>query len=326
MSLRMPPVAALRALEAAARHLSYTRAAEELHITQSAVSHQIRHLEELWGVKLFARRGRRLFLTENGQALVPVIHDFFERMKATLRALRPDQDTGPLRVSLLQSFAFKWLVPRLGGFNAEHPGIDVWIATGEDLADLSSGEADLAIRLGHGDYPGLDVTPLLTEYVFPVCSPGFIERFGSPFEPGDLLNYPLLFRHSTDICPRWRDWFRDAEVEIKSLPQGTRFPDTSMAIQAAIDGQGVALARSAHVGDDLAAGRLVKLFDVFSQSSVAYFIVCLKSSELSFRVNAFRQWLLQQAAAAQLEYDRVAGLSRKAEVAAGEATHTAVPG
>lgn len=307
MTVRMPPIAALRALEAAARHLSYTKAAEELHITQSAVSHQIRHLEQSWGVKLFSRRGRRLRLTENGQAVVPVVRDFFERMTSTLKALRPEHDTGALRVSLLQSFAFKWLVPRLGDFNAEHPGIDVWISTSEDLVDLESGEADLAIRLGYGQYPGLRVTPLLKEYVFPVCSPSFIERFGSPSEPGDLLSFPLLYRHSKDICPRWRDWFGDAGVEVKSLPKGSRFPDTSMAIQAAIDGQGIALARSAHVGQDLAVGRLVKLFDVYSCSNVAYYIVCTEQSEQRPRVTAFREWLLRQAAMAQIEYDEIAG-------------------
>ncbi|MDH3690315.1 MAG: transcriptional regulator GcvA [Gammaproteobacteria bacterium] len=316
MSVRLPPIAALRALEAAARHLSYTRAADELHITQSAVSHQIRHLEQLWGVKLFARRGRRLLLTENGQALVPVVRNFFEQLTTTLKAFQSDEDSGALRVSLLQSFAVKWLVPRLGSFNTDHPGIDVWISTSEELVDLEAGEADLAIRLGHGNYPGLQVTPMLTEYVFPVCSPNFLERFGEPAEPADLLGYPLLYRHSQDICPRWRDWFRDAGVEVKSLPKGSRFPETSMAIQAAMDGQGIALARSAHVGHDLAAQRLVKLFNVYSRSSVAYYIVCPQRTEHRARIDAFRQWLLEQAAVAQVEYDRVAGHIEKA-VASG---------
>ena len=167
-NIRFPPIAALRALEAAARHMSYTKAAVELHITQSAVSHQIRHAEELWGLKLFERRGRRILLTQNGQALIPVVRDFINGLTTTLEELKGEDSRDSLRVSLLQSFAFKWLVPRLGNFNQERPGIDVWISTTEELVDFSLDNADMGIRLGHGNWPELHVTPLLKEYVFPV--------------------------------------------------------------------------------------------------------------------------------------------------------------
>ena len=169
--LRLPPTAALRALEAAARHLSYTRAAEELHITQSAVSHQIRHVEGLWGLKMFARRGRRLALTPEGQALVPIVREFMDRLAEALKELGSQEERGALRVSLLQSFAYKWLVPRLGEFARIHPEIDVWISTSDRYADFRSADVDVAIRLGTGDWPDLHVTPLLHEYAFPVCSP-----------------------------------------------------------------------------------------------------------------------------------------------------------
>ncbi|MGI9303947.1 MAG: transcriptional regulator GcvA [Gammaproteobacteria bacterium] len=307
MSVRLPPIAALRALEASARRLSYTRAAEELHVTQSAISHQIRHIEELWGLKLFGRRGRQLVLTPEGQAIVPIVRDFMDRMTGVLKQLRADDDRGSVRVSLVQSFAFKWLVPRLGHFNEQHPDVDVWISTSEDLVDFGSDELDLAIRLCRGECPDLHSTLLLREYVFPVCSPRFLERVTPPEGPADLLRLPLLYRHSDDICPRWRDWFHDAGVEVRRLPKGSHFSDTSMAVQAAIDDQGIALARSAHVEDDLAAGRLRKLFDVYSPSNVAYYIVCPPGSENLTRIKAFREWLLAEAAVSQAEYDRIAG-------------------
>jgi len=310
VSVRLPPTASLRALEAAARHLSYTRAAEELFITQSAVSHQIKHAEEIWNVKLFDRRGRRLVLTSAGQSLAPVVREFLHNLEKTFTDLRRQADGSSLKISLLPSFAFKWLVPRLGRLKARHPNLDVWISTSEDIIDLGNSDVDVAIRLGLGNWPDLHTRLLLREYVFPVCSPRFLERIQTPETPADLLRLPLLYRHSTDICPRWRDWFRDAGTEIRSLPKGTRFPDTSLAVQAAIDDQGIALARSAHVADDLADGRLVKLFNVVSHSNVAYYLTCLKDREKEPAIAAFSQWLVEEAEAAQDSFDRVGkGLS-----------------
>lgn len=305
--IRLPPTAALRSLEAVARLASYTRAAEELHVTQSAVSHQIRHIEELWGIKLFRRRGRRLAETPEAQAVVPIVREFLERLEAALHLIASEEERGSLRVSLLQSFAFKWLVPRLERLQREHPEINVWISTSENLVDFRNDDVDVAIRLGRGDWRGIYTQLLLREYVFPVCSAHFLERVKPPQTPADLLHYPLLYRHSADICPRWRDWFHDAGVSVKRLPKGSRFPETSMAVQAAIDGLGIALARSAHVEDDLAAGRLLKLFDVYSPSSVAYYFTCPKGAETQPRIVAFRTWLLREAALSQAAFDRTAG-------------------
>ena len=309
--LRLPPISALRALEAAARHLSYTRAAEELNVTQSAVSHQIRHMEDLWDFRLFERRGRRLVLTEAGHALVPVVREFMQRLTSTLEELAgaTEDQTGSLRISLLQSFAFKWLVPRLGEFNRDHPEVNVWISTSEDLTDLNRDDVDLAIRLGYGHWPGLYVKFLFREYVIPVASPGYLDKHGRPEKPRDLLQYPLIQRTSLDICPRWRDWFRDAKVRVRSLPRGTHLPDTSMGVLAAIDGQGIALARSAHVMADLEAGRLVKLFNVFSPSPVAYYVVARRGTETQPRAGAFIQWLAKEARAAQRQFDENAGVN-----------------
>lgn len=305
MAIRVPPMAALRALDAAARHLSYTKAAQELHVTQSAISHQIHHAEELWDLKLFERHGRRLRLTPAGQALAPIVRDFLDRLTTTLQELSNDEQRNSLRVTLLQSFAFKWLVPRLGRFNRRYPEVDIWISTSEELVDFGRDQADVGIRLGFGEWPGVHSTLLLREYVFPVCSPRFLQRVKPPATPADLLDYPLIRRYSRDITPRWRDWFRDAGVAVKSLPRGTRFSETSMAIQAALDDQGIALGRSAHVADDLAAGRLVKLFNVYSESRVAYYVVCSQGREGEPAIRAFREWLLEEARIAQAEFDAV---------------------
>ena len=285
-------MSALRALEAAARHLSYTRAAEELFVTQSAISHQIKHIEELWGIKLFERKGRHLVLTETGHALVPIVRDFVRRITSTLEELA-QKDEGPsaLRVTLLQSFAFKWLVPRLGNFNQEYPDIDVWISTSDEIVDFDLENADVGIRLGYGNWSNLYEELLLQEYVFPVCSPHFLEEYGVPGRPEDLLKLPLLRRNAIDILQRWRDWFKDAGVVVAKMPKGTQFPQTSLAIQAAIDDQGVALARSAHVLDDIKPGRLVRLFpEVKSKSNVYYFLVCVPGRENEPQIAAYRTW------------------------------------
>ncbi len=307
MATRFPPISSLRALESAARHLSFTRAAEELFVTQSAISHQIKHAEALWGLKLFEKRGRRLILTEAGHALVPVIRDFLRRITLTLEDLgEKNEAPTALRVTLLQSFAFKWLVHRLGHFNQDYPEIDVWISTSDDLVDFDAENADVGIRLGYGNWLGLHEELLLTEYVFPVCSPQFLKTHPLPEKPAGLLRLPLLRRSAVDICPRWRDWFRDAGVGVRRMPKGTQFPQTSLAVQAAIDHQGVALARSAHVLDDLNAGRLVRLFpEVMCRSNVSYFFVCAPGRQSEPQIAAFREWLLREAEESQAEFDRM---------------------
>ena len=305
MSIRFPPMAALRALEAAARHLSYTHAAEELFVTQSAISHQIKHIESLWGIKLFERRGRRIVLTEAGHVLAPVVRDFIRRITATIEEItEKDNSSSALRVTLLQSFAFKWLVPRLGHFKREYPDIDVWISTSDELVLFDSEKADVGIRLGYGNWGNLYEELLLQEYVFPVCSPHFLEEYGMPQKPEDLLNLPLLRRNAVDILQRWRDWFKDADVLVRKMPKGTQFPQTSLAIQAAIDDQGVALARSAHVLDDVKAGRLVRLFpEIKSKSNVAYFFICIPGRENEPQIAAFRNWIKQEAVQSEKEFE-----------------------
>ena len=302
--MHFPPISALRAFEASARHLSFTRAARELNVTQSAVSHQIRHLEDLWGLRLFVRQARRLTLSEGGRVLVPVVRDFFDGLAGALERLHADEMRGPLRVSALHSFSIRWLVPRLPAFSERHPDIDVWISTSDELTDFSSGDVDVAIRLGPGKYPGLHATLLLQENVYPVCSSEFFERWGPPATAADLLRYPLLIRHHQHMTTTWTQWFDAAGVAGVSLSRGVRFPDTNMALQAALAGQGVVLARSGHVGDDLVAGRLVRLLDVVCPANQSYFLVCPEANRDLGKIAAFRDWLLEETTRARAVYDQ----------------------
>ena len=296
---RLPPIAALRALEAAARHVSFTRAAHELNVTQSAISHQVKTLEDLWGLKLFKRTVRGVALTPPGEELAKITREFFERMTQTLDGLRISSSHEPLRVDTLQSFAVKWLVPRLGRFHELHPAIDVWISTHDRLVDFGTDDVDLAIRLGGGSYPGLHATLLMREEVYPVCTPGFFAHDGLPEHPSDLLDYPLLLRLGEPNHPNWEQWFEAAGLPGVRPREGPRFPDSNMAIEASKDGLGVALARTAHVADELATGELVRLFDVACPSSVAYYLVCPEGREDEPRIAEFHTWIIGEAMSMQ---------------------------
>ena len=302
----LPPLAALRAFEAAARHGSFTRAAAELNVTQSAISHQIRHLERLWGHELFARDARPLALTRSGATLVPVANDFFARLSATLESLRVDEARGALKISTLESFALTWLVPRLSDFRERHPEIDVWISTKDELADFAVEDVDLGIRLGRGIFPGLHSSHLLREYVFPVCSVQLIKRLGMPTGPADLVRFPLLLVHDEMSSSHWHAWLAAADVPDLPHDQGPRFPNSNMALQAAIAGQGVALVRSAHVDGGLGTAGLVRMFDVHCPAASAYYLVCPEGTQARPRIAAFRDWIQTEASRSQRQYDREA--------------------
>ena len=304
---RPPPIATLRALEAAARHLNFTKAADELCVTQSAVSHQIRHLEDLWDLKLFDRPPRGLVLTRNGQALAPVVRNFFDHLSETLETLKTEIKRDPLRIDTLQSFAVKWLVPRINEFHNEFPDIDLWISTHDELVNFATENVDMAIRLGKGNYPGLHSTLLLKEYVFPVCSPDFIDKVGMPSTHDDLYELPLLLRLGDPAHPNWEDWFAQVGQKDVVVVEGPRFPDSNMALQAAKEGQGIALARSAHVSEDLKAGKLVKLFNYDYPSNVSYYLVCPNGKENTPKIASVRDWLIAEASLAQVEYDKISG-------------------
>ncbi|MGE0718865.1 MAG: transcriptional regulator GcvA [Alphaproteobacteria bacterium] len=289
----LPPLNALRAFEAAARHLSFTRAADELAVTQAAISHQIKSLEDWLGVLLFRRLPRRLELTEGGRDLLASIREAFDRIEAAVGRARRNDQTGPLTVSVVPSFAAKWLVPRLGRFQAEHPDIDVRLAADIRPSRFDDG-VDLAIRAGRGHWPGLQVERLLSEELFPVCSPRLLAGAVALCRPEDLARHTLLH---DDFEHDWRMWLLAAGVSGVDWRRGPRFSDSSMVIQAAVEGQGVALARSALAAEDLKAGRLVRPFTIDMASDLAYYVVAPPGHADRPKVRAFRDWLKREAAA-----------------------------
>jgi LysR family glycine cleavage system transcriptional activator len=290
----LPPTATLRAFEVATRHGTFTSASEELHVTQSAVSHQLKHLEALWGLQLF-QRGKSLSLTPAGAALAPIVRTFFMNLEATLADLREENGRFRLKVSTTYSFALKWLLPRLPHLSELHPEILVTLDSTDQAINFASGEADVAIRLGGGHYPALHSEFMFREQIFPVASPDLLKRFGMPREPAELLRYPLLTRDGSDLVPKWEVWFRHVGRGVTALKESVRFADTNMTVEAALLGQGIALVRSGHVEKEVRDGSLVRLFDVPFPSPVAYYFVCPKGLESQPHVASFRDWLVEQA-------------------------------
>lgn len=297
----LPPTAMLRAFEVATRHPTFTAAAEELFITQSAVSHQLKNLEEIWGVQLF-QRGKTLTLTPAGAALAPIVREFFSNLETTLADLREQKGRVRLRVNTTYSFALKWLLPRLPGLTRLHPEILVTLESTDDAITFSRQDSDVAIRFGHGNYPALHSEFMFREQLFPVASPALLQRFGTPQEPAELLRYPLLMRDGADLVPKWEIWFKQVGLTLDALQESVRFADTNMTLEAALLGQGVALARSGHVEKELRDGSLVRLFSVAFSSPAAYYFVCPQGIESQPHIVDFRRWLLAESRQAQQNY------------------------
>ncbi len=296
MARRLPPLNALRAFEAAARHLSFTRAAGELNVTQAAISHQVKALEAGLGVTLFRRLNRRLLLTDAGQAYLPDVRDSFDRLAEATERLTARDRAGVLTVSVLPSFAARWLVPRLSAFREAYPDIDVLITPSNDIIDFARDDVDVAIRYGEGNWPGLRADRMMTEDIFPVCSPKLLEGPRPLKSPDDLRHHTLLH---DDMRITWRTWFLAAGVEAIDSTRGPAFTDSGMVIQAAVEGHGVALGRSALATTDLAAGRLVKPFDISLPANFAYYVVSPEAAAGRPKIAAFRDWALDTARAEQ---------------------------
>ena len=285
----------------ATRHTTFTAAAAELCITQSAVSHQLKNLEDIWGLPLF-QRGKTLSLTPAGAALAPLVREFFSKLETTLADLREQKGRVRLRVNTTYSFALKWLLPRLPDLARLHPEILVTLESTDQAINFASTDADVAIRFGHGNYPALHTEFMFREQLFPVASPALLQRFGTPDEPAELLRYPLLTRDGADLVPKWGAWFKQVGVNTDVLHENVRFADTNMTIEAALLGQGIALARSGHVEKEIADGSLVRLFDVPFPSPAAYYFVCPQGIETQPHIVTFRSWLLAESQQAQLNY------------------------
>ena len=302
MSRRIAPLNALRAFEAAARHLSFTRAAAELNVTPAAISHQIKALEEYFGVPLFRRLTRALQLTDEGQAALPRLRDGFDLLADACTILEADRDSGLLTVSAAPSIAAKWLVTRLDRFRALEPDIDIRLDATDRLADFARDGVDIAIRYGGGNYPELSVRQLFATRVHPVCSPGFLKQCPTLRSPQGLAGRTLLHIDWTtqdETWPSWKMWLLAAGVSGVDPARGPRFSDVAMAIQAAAEGHGIALVSDVLAADDLAAGRLVRPFDLSVYVDFAYYVVCPPEKSDVPKVGLFCDWLCAEADATE---------------------------
>jgi LysR family glycine cleavage system transcriptional activator len=304
---RLLPLNALRAFEAAARHLSFTRAADELAVTPGAVSQHIRQLEEHAGSALFKREGRSLELTDTGRAALPLLREGFERLLDASALLREPPRRRQLTVSVAPSFAAKWLMPRLDRFHTEHPDIEVWISADMEVADLSEGAVDVAVRYGPGGYEGLISERLLAETVLPVCAPALLKGEHPIKAPDDLIHHVLLHDLSIDkdpSCPDWAMWLKARGVTGVDPRRGPRFNQSALVIEAAVMGRGVALAKRTLAQADIEAGRLVAPFaDGSTAIDFAYHVVLPRSRPLSASGAAFVDWLKREAVAHENNMD-----------------------
>ena len=292
MTARLPSLNGLRAFEAAARHLSFTLAAVELNVTQTAISHQIRRLEEELGIRLFIRQNRALALTPEARDYLPGVRAAFNDLRlATDRLLRKDDDK-VLTISTLASLAAKWLLPRLTDFQEAHPGIDVRITTSTSLVDFQRDDVDAAIRYGRGQWPGLRADWLMADELFPVCSPSLL-RGDKPLQrPEDLKGFPLLHTSNAN-SDDWRLWLTAAGLPVDIAKQpGITFDMIFMTIQAAIDGIGVAMGRTSYVQDDITKGRLVVPFKIALPADAGFYLVSPESRREAPKLAAFRQWMI----------------------------------
>jgi len=292
MRPRLPPLNALKAFEAAARHESFTRAAEELCVTQGAVSHQVKALEADLAIKLFNRERQRLIITEAGRDYLAVVRDALDRIAVGTERLLHRQNAGVLTVSTSPDFAAKWLVHRLGHFAEAHAGIDLRVSATMHHVDFAREDVDMAVRHGDGNWPGLDAVQLSAEQLFAICSPKLMSGRRLA-RPADILKFPLIH---LDSRADWTKWLRVAGISDDNVRHGPVLNRASMVIDAAINGQGIALARTTLAAWDLINGRLVRPFAEALRLSKTYWIVCPKATSNVPKIVTFRDWLLAEAA------------------------------
>jgi LysR family transcriptional regulator, glycine cleavage system transcriptional activator len=296
---RLPSLDTLRVFSIAARHMSFTKAADELHLTQSAISHRVRALEEELGLPLFDRLPRRLGLTRAGQVLAQRVDQAVADIAHTIANLDLGDDARRLTVTLLPSVASRWLVPRLPRFHALHPDIELQLVADPRLLDLRAARIDLAIRFGRGTYPGYAVTELMPDRVFPVCSPRLLAQRGPVDTVEALLDLPLLHDSATEddgSGSDWRSWLNHVGRRDTRCDEGQRFSDAGLLIDAAVLGLGVALTRASLVSDHVANKTLISPLNLAAPTAFAYYLLGLPEASALQKIVRFRDWLQAEAA------------------------------
>ena len=295
---RLPPLNSLRAFEATARHLSFSKAADELFVTPAAVSQQVRRLEDWLNVPLFRRLTREIRLTDAGQGAMPLVSEGFDRLADAVLRLTEDDETGILTVTAAPTFAAKWLVPRLASFNERYPDLSVRLDASLGLSDFERDGIHVGIRLGPGGYDGMHEEKLFEETVVPACSPTLMDGDHPIREPADLKHHRLLHADWGTLrdAPTWARWFKHVGIKDIDATRGPVFTIENLAIQAAIGGQGVMLVSNIAVEEDLAAGTLVKPFDIVIPSHSSFWVVTPERTAERPKVVAFRDWIRDEAA------------------------------
>ena len=297
MPRRMYPLNALRAFEASARHLSFVKASEELSVTPAAVSHQVKRLEEYLGLPLFRRLRRGLLLTETGQSLLPELREVFLGLDKAMERVIDSGSRGSITLSVAPTFAVMWLIPRVQKFYTLHPEIDVRISTSLGLVDFQRDDFDAAIRLGSGQWFGLEAIKLFDESVTPMCSPRLLEGPDALKCPDDLRKHVLLHNHSMDYdpdAPTWESWLATAGASEVDASRGTHFSLPDHGLQASIDGAGVVLGWRSLAAKDVAAGRVVEPFDLTLSLGSSFYLVYPEAHSLRPNITALRDWLMQE--------------------------------
>lgn len=290
---KLPNLAALRAFEAAARHESFSRAAQEIHVTPGAISHQIRALEQELGLALFTRNGKRIAITEHGLRFAAAIRKSLSEIAAAASALQEQNRQQRLVVSAPPSFASRWLAPRLWKFLDRHPGIEVVLQSSSHLHELARDGIDVGLRFGLGVYPGLKSQKILDEFYYPVASPHY--RQGRlPSSPQQLRDCTLL--RMDGLLESWLPWFALAGLDLPDPAGGLVTEDSSLTLRAAVDGAGVALTRHGIASQEIAAGELVRLFDLALKSDRAYYFVTQADAAPKPQVRYFHDWITQEVA------------------------------
>lgn len=288
MNRRFPPFSAVRAFEAAARNLSFKRAAEELHVSQSAISHQIKNLETYLETPLFRRGPQGVALTPSGGAYLTAVTGILDSLDRCTDSLRQTGDSGPLRIQTTPAFASRWLVPRIRRFNHEYPDIELHLSTSVELPDFEAGSVDFLVQYGMERIEGLTVTPLMTSSRAPVCSPELL-RDGPPVRvPADLRHYRLL---RDMVGDRWDEWLRRASVDTSVLDGSPRYAHCELTLRAAEEAQGFALGYIALLEDAIATGTLVMPFALETAQSVIYSTVYPARCAHHRKIRVFESWL-----------------------------------
>jgi LysR family transcriptional regulator, glycine cleavage system transcriptional activator len=301
MPRRLPPLNGLRAFEAAARHMSFSKAAEELNVTPAAISQQVKGLEAYYDVPLFRRATRTLYLTDAGQAALPTLREGFDKLAEAANRIAARESDSVLTVSVTPSFAAKWLMPRLEHFVSAHPEFDVRLDATEALTDFDADNVDAAIRYGLGSYDNLYSMGLMEDEAFPVCSPALLKGPRPLSSPEDLRYHSLLhvdWKVQTELYPNWSMWLKAAGVqETVNIKRGPRFSSESLSVQAAVEGLGVAITLRSLARDDLKAGRLVRPFarSVIDETKFFYHFVCPYPNLEVAKVKAFKDWIMLEA-------------------------------